>query len=715
VTHKSDDELVEKTHNTARYFTETRHVAWVLLVATLLWGLFAYWRMPKRKDPEIPLRFAVATCAWPGAPAKRVEELVTRKLESKLAENAHVEKLESVSRAGLSLVYVTIDERAKDVGKEFDDLKGKLDSIAKEMPDGAQPPDLMKDFADTTTLMLTVTTPNASDVDVALRARTIRRAIEEVRAEAAPEDRAGRAAFVLLFPQTMEASTIRELGPLIARFLADQRFAKDVRLLPPGPGYVGFDAKTDATDDQMLLAVRDFANSQIRVSELNPDIWLPPSIIRDPAQTEAVLAKNAGVKYSYAELDDFTERIQRALQAVPQVAKVSRTGVRDERVYLTFSQERLAQLGIQTTQLSQTVGARNIAIPGGVLEVDGKNLNIEPSGEFKNEKEIGDLILGASPSGSPVYLRDVVQISREYETPPRFLSFYRWKDHRGIFRRARAITVAVTMRSGEQVENFGKAVDKALEDVKLLLPEDLVIARTSDQAQQVRENVDLFMKTLYEAIALVIAVAFIGFLEWRSAVLIAFSIPLTLAMTFGMMQLCGVDIQQVSIASLIIALGLLVDDPVVAGDSIKREIGRGKARSIAAWLGPTKLAGAILFATITNVVAYLPYLTLSGDVGRFMWSLPVVLTCSLVASRLVSMSFVPMLGAWLLRAPKKPEPTLEEKRSRGFSKRYYNFVGWAIDHRWTFLAASFLVMGAMFAQAKKLKAAFFPGDLSYLS
>ena len=120
-------------------------------------------------------------------------------------------------------------------------------------------------------------------------------------------------------------------------------------------------------------------------------------------------------------------------------------------------------------------------------------------------------------------------------------------------------------------------------------------------------------------------VSLIGFWEWRSALLMALSIPITLAMTFGMMFLLGIDLQQVSIASLIIALGLLVDDPVVAGDAIKRDLAAGHPRLVAAWWGPTKLAKAILFATITNIVAYLPFLVLPGDPGQFVYSLPVVI------------------------------------------------------------------------------------------
>ena len=188
------------------------------------------------------------------------------------------------------------------------------------------------------------------------------------------------------------------------------------------------------------------------------------------------------------------------------------------------------------------------------------------------------------------------------------------------------------------------------------------MVHTSDQPIQVKEQIDLFMDALYEAIGLVVIVSLIGFWEWRSALLMAISIPITLALTFGFIYLLGIDIQQVSVASLIIALGLLVDDPVVAGDSIKRMLAEGQPRIVAPWLGPTKIATAILYATITNIVAYLPFLLVTGNTGEFLYSLPIVMTCALVASRLASMTFIPLLGYYLLRPDKKPEAPIEERR-----------------------------------------------------
>jgi multidrug efflux pump subunit AcrB len=195
----------------------------------------------------------------------------------------------------------------------------------------------------------------------------------------------------------------------------------------------------------------------------------------------------------------------------------------------------------------------------------------------------------------------------------------------------------------------------------------------------------------------------------------AISIPLTLAMTFGMMDVLGVDIQQVSIASLIIALGLLVDDPVVAIDAIKRELDTGKSRLVAAWLGPTKLATAIMFATITNIVAYLPMLLITGLTGNFMKSLPVVLASALVASRIVSMTFVPLLGYYFLTPSKNPALPIDERRQKGFANLYFRFAGYLIEHRKMALACAMLLLAAGGYYVSDLRLVFFPKDLSYLS
>src|SRR5437762_3629997 len=417
-------------------------------------------------------------------------------------------------------------------------------------------------------------------------------------------------------------------------------------------------------------------------ADLHPDVW-EPIVIAPGARVRDALRENAGAKYSYRELDDFTERIERSVRGTPEVSRVTRVGLLEEQVELLYSQDRIAGYGIIPGAIPATLEKRNTTIPAGTLNTGGRSIELEQTNEFRTLKDIDRTAIGQAGNGTLLYLRDLGIARRGYQHPARFLSFYTYRDASG-WRRGRAVTVSVEMRKSDQIERFGTAVGARIDEVRQALPADLVIGVTSDQRRQVREKIGLFNQSLLEAIALVILVSLIGFWEWRSALLMAISIPVTLAMTFGFMQLLGLDIQQMSIASLIIALGLLVDDPVVAGDAIKRELAQGKSRLVAAWLGPTKLSKAILYATITNIAAYLPFLLLTGDVGRYIYSLPVTIACSLVASRLVSMTFVPLLAFYLLRA--KAEPSAGARRETGFGRWYSRTVGFAIDHRGKVLA-----------------------------
>src|SRR5581483_11898097 len=376
---------------------------------------------------------------------------------------------------------------------------------------------------------------------------------------------------------------------------------------------------------------------------------------------------------------------------------------------------RMAAFGLQPTKIKDVLSARNVTAPGGIVETQSRNVLVDATAEFKNTKEIGNVLLGSSPTGVPVYLRDLVDISRAYQTPTRYLNYMVSREPDGTFHRNRSITLAVQMRSGEQIAKFGAAVDKALATVRPTLPPDLIVARTSDQPRQVKELVSLLMNSLYEAIVLVVIVALVGFWDWRAAALMAASIPLTLAMSFGIIRVLNIDIQQVSIATLIIALGLLVDMPVVAGDAIKRELGSGSPRDIASWIGPTKLAKAIIFATITNIVAYLPFLLLTGDTYYFLYSLPVVMTSTLIASVIVSFTFIPLIAYYLIKPPKTLEKPMSERRTQGFPGFYYRVGGFALKHRWGVFAGSllFLVLGGVLFT--RLHSQFFPKDLSYLS
>ena len=701
--------------NFARLCVENPHLSWVLLIGTVIWGIYGYTHMPQRKDPDIPIKVALVETPWPGASAEKVEELVTKTIEKVIASNTKISKIESTSRSNTSVIIFSINDDLKDVSTVLDDIGGRLAAI-RNLPDGAGPIRYQRDFGDTATLMLTVASPKAGGPELEVRAAQIRKAIESTRARASGNQ--SRTSLVFCFPAREDFRLTRLGATQFVDHLRQLDSGLDPLLLD-GVGCVGADIRTSRTDDQVRALLGDFLREHYPQSHWEPDVW-PPFIVRNVSEVHAKLASVAGEKYSYRELDQFTDVMEKALLATgrkdvgaPLVSKVDRAGILPEKVYLLYSQERLASYGIKTGTLSNILRGRNLTSGGGEIDAGGKNVLVVPSGEFKSEQEIADVTVGATRYGTPLYLRDVADIIRSYDNPPRFLNFYSWRDSEGRWQRTRSVTVSVQMGAGQQIDNFARQVNATLDDLRARLPKDLIIANTSDQPLQVKENIDLFMSSLYEAVGLVILVSLIGFWEWRSALLMAFSIPLTLFMTFGMMQVLGMDLQQVSIATLIIALGLLVDDPVVAGDAIKRDLASGQKRDIAAWLGPTKLATAILYATITNIVAYLPFLMLTGTMGQFLYALPVVMTISLVASRIVSMTFIPLLGAYILRG--RPEPSIEERRSRGFAAWYYRVGQWSIRHRWAVMAVATLVLVAGGSIGVSLKQQFMPKDLSQLA
>src|SRR5215831_1178983 len=173
----SDVEPQGHRYSIARFFVEDRQVSWVLLVGVIGWGVWAYGAMPKRKDPDIPVRQVAVVTPWPGQSAERVEQLVTRKIEERVAQNIRVSEITSTSRSGLSVVYAEVDEQlATDTGKEFDDIKVKLDGVT-DLPEGAGPIQFIKEFGETAALMLTVASPPASDTQVRLLSKEVEEAL----------------------------------------------------------------------------------------------------------------------------------------------------------------------------------------------------------------------------------------------------------------------------------------------------------------------------------------------------------------------------------------------------------------------------------------------------------------------------------------------------------------------------------------------------------
>ena len=679
--------------------------------------------MPKRKDPNIPINVASVITPWPGKTALEVEQLITYPVERAIAENKTIRALstrewglKSISLPNVSIVQIRLSDAVsgKDKLQQFNDINLKLQAISESLPPGAGPIKFNSGFSDTASLLLEVVSPKESEVELSLRARDISKAIILARKTADPG--VSRVSLVFVLPRKVNTQAVT---PVLGAFIQDLHDLHPGWNIQPlkGPGFVGVDFPAPkGVDDAGIIALsNNFLNQRLGLYQFHPDVW-NPVVIRQTASTQEQLSKAGGDKYSYRELDDFSDLIARNLSMAAEVSKVNRSGVLPEQITLAYSQVQLASYALQPQQIENALNARNTPYTGGSIQVNGMGLNIEPSGQFDAVDEIADVVIARNSDGLLVYLRDIAEIHRGYQFPPRLLNYYSWQDKQtGQWQRSRAVSIALFMREGDQLGNFAISVDAILEKLETQLPDDLMIVRVSDQPEQVVESTELFTTALIEAIVMVALIALVGFREWRSALVMLIAIPLTMAMTFGMISALGIDVQQVSIVALIIALGLLVDDPVVACDAIKRELERGHVALISAWLGPTKLANAIMFATLTNVAAYLPLLLLTGDIGHFLYSLPIVMTCALVASRIVSMTFIPLLGYYLLQQNSIAEASIQQRRSQGFTGWYFRIGKAAINHRKKVLIASLLILVSGGVIKSHLVTSFFPYDVQYLS
>ena len=433
--------------------------------------------MPQRKDPDIPVRQAMIIVPWQGTSAEQVEQLVTRKIEQAIASNQWVTEIKSASRTGSAMVQFELAEKGKyDRDKELDDVKIRLDAI-HDLPQGAGPILYIKDFGDTSALMLTVASPPADPAQVDWVSKLVEAQIRQVRSGLTAQTQPRRS-IVVVFPKSIDSGEVERKLSWVARDMATQHLCSDVRAFS-GAGFTGVDLATNLSTSDLQSALKKFADQNLQTDEFHPDAW-QPAIIGDPSTTTAALQAVAGDKYTYRDLDDFTDTIQRSLKTLPIVSKVERSGVLNENVFLNFSQERLAQYKLTPADLSNLLAARNLPDSGQTLNAQGRTVSINTTGEFKSIDDLRNVIIGTSPNGTPLYLRDVVDIERGYENPASFLNRYTRRDENGKWITTRAITLSVQMRKGEQISSFGKLVDANLQSVRK------VIAGRSGPGQDLR-------------------------------------------------------------------------------------------------------------------------------------------------------------------------------------------------------------------------------------
>ncbi len=451
--HRSDADYIQNERDTARFFVENRQVSGILLLATFALGIYGYTQMPKRKDPDIPVRVASVQTQWPGATAEQVEQLVTGPIESSIAQNPNIRApkggdfgIKSLSIPGLSIIQVQLSDSVKDSKKEFSDMNLKLNSLS--LPQGAGPIKFNSDFGDTAALMLTVASPLEDPTAIAVRGYAIEAVLGRVRKERRGKASGVPVSLIYCYPLTVPQEAVQRNVRVFIQS-AEARGILSQAQFVSGPGFAAVDGFTKQTDAEIYAYIKYYVETNVHESEIHPDTW-PPVVVHDPSNVGSQLAAAPGNKYTYRQLDQYTDLLSRTILGAPEVSRVDRNGVLQEQIYLDYSQERLASYGLQPSNLKGILNARNITLPGGALETGSKNILVDPSGEFTSTADIGNVIVGTSTAGSALYLRDLVDIRSGYQSPARYLNYYTWRDGQGKWQRTRAVTLAVQMRRGSR-------------------------------------------------------------------------------------------------------------------------------------------------------------------------------------------------------------------------------------------------------------------------
>jgi multidrug efflux pump subunit AcrB len=436
--------------------------------------------------------------------------------------------------------------------------------------------------------------------------------------------------------------------------------------------------------------------------------------------------------FSYAELKTVADDVRQRLLRVPDVAKVALLGVQDEKLFVEISHKRLAQLGLDMGQVLAQLGQQNAVESAGTLQTPLDVLQVRVGGQFKAIEDLKAMPIrgtsygvGTSAGGSQLRLGDIADIRRGYVDPPVIKVRHQGKE---------VIALGVSMARGGDIIAMGKALARTLPEIEQGLPVGVRLVQLQDQPKAVATSVNEFVSVLVEAVVIVLAVSFIAlglhrrpghqplwrrwYIDMRPGLVVGTTIPLVLAMTFLAMNYWGIGLHKISLGSLIIALGLLVDDAIIAVEMMVRKMEEGYDKVRAATFAYEVTAMPMLTGTLITAAGFLPIGMARSTVGEYTFAIFAVTVIALVLSWFVSVYFVPYLGVLLLKV--KPHTPLVAGQVQGenavahemFDSPFYNTfrraVNWCVQHRWLTIGATLLTFALGIAGMGQVQQQFFP-------
>ncbi|RMO71727.1 efflux RND transporter permease subunit [Pseudomonas syringae group genomosp. 3] len=410
-----------------------------------------------------------------------------------------------------------------------------------------------------------------------------------------------------------------------------------------------------------------------------------------------------GEGFDYAVLKDYADRIQIQLQRVKNVGKVELIGLQDEKIWIELSNVKLATLGLPLQDVQQALEAQNAVSSAGFYETSSERIQVRVSGRFQTVDEIRNFPLRVG--NRTLRISDLAEVHRGFNDPPA---------PRMRFMNEDALGLAVAMKDGGDILVLGRALETEFARLQKNLPAGMQLRKVSDQPAAVKTGVGEFIQVLAEALIIVLLVSFFS-LGVRTGMVVALAIPLVLAMTFAAMYYLGIGLHKISLGALVLALGLLVDDAIIAVEMMAIKMEQGYDRLKAASFAWTSTAFPMLTGTLITAAGFLPIATAQSSTGEYTRSIFQVVTIALIASWIAAVMFVPYLGDRLLpdlakRHAARHGSDAPDPYATPFYKRVRALVGWCVRRRKTVIVATVGLFVLSVVMFKFVPQQFFPAS-----
>lgn len=420
--------------------------------------------------------------------------------------------------------------------------------------------------------------------------------------------------------------------------------------------------------------------------------------------TFGVLLAFSADGFKYAELKDFVTQVRQEMLKVPDVAKVQLFGVQPEKVFIDVSHYKIAQLGISAQDIFNQINSQNAVTSQGVLSLEEQKVWSRVQGQFESIEDLANLPIRAGKH--TLLLKDIAHVHRGYQDPPVSKMRFNGKE---------VIGLGISMVNGGDIIRLGQELEKVERRILAELPVGIELQRVADQPKSVSTSVNEFVKVLIEAIVIVLAVSFLSLglhskpfrIDTRPGLVVALTIPLVLALTFLAMSFFNINLHKISLGALIIALGLLVDDAIIAVEMMVRKLEEGYSRFDAAIFAYDSTAIPMLTGTLITAAGFLPIALAQSAAGEYTYSIFAVTAIALVLSWFVAVIFVPYIGYWLLKKPKDGQGHTEVFDTP-FYQRFRRWIEVCVNHRWITISVTVLAFIGGGYSFKFIEQQFFP-------